>query len=66
MITIMSRDEQRKAVVTESKNGYPMLVEYYRRTGSVGGDRWIYDRCATVDRPLHLVLDTTHAVVNAR
>lgn len=39
MITVLSYDEQRKAVVAEARDGFS-------------------------DYPLHLVLDSAHAVVN--
>ena len=64
MITVLSRDEMRKGVVTESRDGF--TVTYYRKAQNWNRTEWVYDHCATIgDAPLHLVLDTAHAVVDA-
>ncbi len=63
MITILSDDEQRKATVRESRG--TCTITYYRWTGPGSlKPRWIYERCTESHFPLHLVLDSTHAVIN--
>lgn len=60
MITILSHDEQQKAIVAEARDGF--TVTYYRRTAN---ERWAFGHAAFSDYPLHLVLDMAHGVVNA-
>lgn len=60
-ITILSKGEIIKAVVDDG--GDEITATYYRRaSGGVRG--WIFLRTTTVAGPLHLALDTVHAVVN--
>lgn len=61
MITILSRDEQRRATVSEGRDG--VTATYYRRAAN-GSDRWVYVRCATMAVPLHLALDMAHGILN--
>jgi len=63
MIIILSDDERRKAVVHASRG--TCTVTYYRRAHPRATfPRWIYERCAESEYPLHLVLDMTVEVVN--
>ncbi len=60
MITILSDDEQRRAVVSETQDGF--AVAYSRRRGD---GRWTFEHAAFSEWPLHLVLDLAVGVVNA-
>ncbi len=59
MITILSDDEQRKAVVAGTRDGF--TVTHYRRRGD---GSWVYDHAAFSEWPLHLVLNSACGVVN--
>ena len=60
MITILSDDEQRKAVVAETRGGF--TTGYYRRKAD---GRWVFGHAAFSEWPLHLVLDMAVDRVNA-
>lgn len=61
-LTVLSRDELRKAVVQESDDG--AIITYYRISAGTHGSTWRFDRECLAKSPFHECLNIADRILN--
>lgn len=61
-ISILSRSELSKAVVSEDNDG--VVVRFYRAQIAGHNQKWIFDRETRPLAPWHTILDNTQAILD--
>lgn len=63
-LSIISNDERRKAVVSETEDG--SLIRYFRSTEGLMGSGWRFDRECCPKLPFHAACDLAVQMLNHR
>lgn len=61
-LSIISKDERRKAVIAPGENG--AVITYYRSTEGTFGSGWRFDRECCTNQPVHVACDFATKILN--